>query len=450
MAKKIKFPLKMKNGAEVRTLDELKENFDLESVLGYFADGRLTTWLADRYYDDKVAAVSALSVDTTDLNAKLCEILEVEYKAEEDSIDLKLIQHRNEKYRILSVYTDEKDILNNIDIVAMDQNELYDILDKNPERVYLYGEKFDIPFGKKNVCYTGVNNPLVILEKEKYVFEYSETGITFKNIRYEDEVNPYTTRGELLYIENKYNEAFPLVKEAAENGNPRAMYILAMSYKDGSGVEFNQDLKCEWLNRANGLGEPLSMINYAYFCCKDKAEKLRILSEYFVPLKKLADSGDVLAQFEYGDYLCSETDDKKEIGVLILKEIALRGFVPAKCLLGIKYYFGEGIEEDLTKSFEWLNKAAEQGFAQAQDWIGFFYNQGIFVKRNDAEASKWFGRAAEQGYANAQYNLACLYEWGNGVTYNMKKAVDLYQKAAKQGHEDAQNRIKKLGTGVYI
>lgn len=450
MAKKIKFPLKMKNGAEVRTLDELKENFDLESVLGYFADGRLTTWLSDRYYDDKAATVSALSVDTTDLNAKLCEILEMEYQSEEDSTDLKSIQRRNEKLRILSTFTGDKEIISNIDIVAMNQNELFDILDKNPERVFLFGEKFNIPFNKKNVCYIGVNNPLVILEKEKLVYEYNKADIIFKNVRFDEQATKYLSKGEALYINNNFDEAIPYIEIESENNDPRALYMLAMAYKNGSGVEFNQDLKCEWLNRANGLGEPLSMINYAYFCCKDKAEKLRILSEYFVPLKKLADSGDVLAQFEYGDYLCSETDDKKEIGVLILKEIALRGFVPAKCLLGIKYYFGEGIEEDLTKSFEWLNKAAEQGFAQAQDWIGFFYNQGIFVKRNDAEASKWFGRAAEQGYANAQYNLACLYEWGNGVTYNMKKAVDLYQKAAKQGHEDAQNRIKKLGTGVYI
>ena len=46
MARIIRFPLKMKNGAEIRTLDELKENFDLESVLGYFTDGKLATWLA--------------------------------------------------------------------------------------------------------------------------------------------------------------------------------------------------------------------------------------------------------------------------------------------------------------------------------------------------------------------------------------------------------------------
>ena len=39
MARKIKFPLKMADGAEVRTLDELKEHFDVESVVGYFSDG---------------------------------------------------------------------------------------------------------------------------------------------------------------------------------------------------------------------------------------------------------------------------------------------------------------------------------------------------------------------------------------------------------------------------
>ena len=71
MARKIRFPLKMKNGAEVHTLDELKENFDLESVLVYFTDGKLATWLADRYYDEKAEAVSALSADSPELNAML-------------------------------------------------------------------------------------------------------------------------------------------------------------------------------------------------------------------------------------------------------------------------------------------------------------------------------------------------------------------------------------------
>lgn len=186
MAKKIRFPLKMKNGAEVRTLDELKENFDLESVLGYFTDGKLTTWLADRYYDEKAEAVSALSADTPELNAKLCNILEVEYQGDDDVADLEYIQRRNEKIRILSAYTDNKDILNNIDIVAMSQDELYDILDESSEKVYLYGDKFEIPFGKKNINYIGVNTPVVIIEKNKYADDFDEAGISFNNVVFEE------------------------------------------------------------------------------------------------------------------------------------------------------------------------------------------------------------------------------------------------------------------------
>ena len=186
MARIIRFPLKMKNGAEIRTLDELKENFDLESVLGYFTDGKLATWLADRYYDEKAAAVSALSADMPDLNAKLCEILEVEYKAEVDITNIDKIQRNNEKYKILCTITSDREILDNTDIVAMNQDDLYDILDEETEKIYLYGEKFEIPFERKNINYIGINNPLVIIDKTKYVDDFDEAGIKFKNVTFEE------------------------------------------------------------------------------------------------------------------------------------------------------------------------------------------------------------------------------------------------------------------------
>ena len=186
MGRKIRFPLKMKNGAEVRTLDELKENFDLESVLGYFTDGKLSTWLSDRYYDEKAEAVAALSADMPDLNAKLCEILEVEYEAEADETDVDLIARRREKLQIISGVTDNREILDNIDLVAMDQDELFDILDESPEKVYLYGDKFEIPFGKKNISYIGINKPLVIIDKSKYSEDFEASGISFRNVEFEE------------------------------------------------------------------------------------------------------------------------------------------------------------------------------------------------------------------------------------------------------------------------
>ena len=44
----VKFPLIMSDGTPVRTIEELREHFDLEAVLGYYSNGRLIKWLEDR------------------------------------------------------------------------------------------------------------------------------------------------------------------------------------------------------------------------------------------------------------------------------------------------------------------------------------------------------------------------------------------------------------------
>ena len=498
MAKKIRFPLKMKNGAEVRTLDELKENFDLESVLGYFTDGKLTTWLADRYYDEKAEAVSALSADTPDLNATLCEILEVEYQGDENIADLEYIQHRNEKLRILSSFTDKKEILNNIDIVALSQNELFDILDEKPEKVYLYGDKYSIPFGAQNVCYIGVNNPVITLDKMKYVFEYNEVGISFKNVRYDEAVNPYITKGELLYIDNQYEEAFPLVKEAAEKGNPRAMYILAMMYKDNCTKHYYAiKLTKEWLNKAYSFGEPLSTANYAYFCCDSNPEKKKAILKTKAPeLKKLADTGDTLAQFEYGAYLVSystiENDKSKGIDYMLI--CSSKCLCTASIVMGMYYENETILPKDCNKALEWYKKSYEQGNPQAPYEIARLYNDENLLGVDESMYAQWLDKAAEMGHAYAlnlignQYyvgscgrdksyvianryyaqamkngyawaavNLANNYKKGKGFdSVNTEKAIELYKKAyelavineADDAKEEAESGLKEFGITI--
>ena len=101
MARKIRFPLIMSNGADVRTLEELRENFDLKSILGYFENGKLETWLKDRYYDDIANAVSELSIDDIDLNEKISNIFEISYKKAVDDVDIDTLKRRNEKLEML-------------------------------------------------------------------------------------------------------------------------------------------------------------------------------------------------------------------------------------------------------------------------------------------------------------------------------------------------------------
>ena len=186
MAKKIRFPLKM-NGTDVRTLEELREHFDLESVLGYFANGKLVTWLRDRYYDNEADAVEQLDPNDAALNAKICKAIGVDYADDESETDLEAIKLRNEKLMNLRQRTSEQKIIDSVDIVAFSQDELFDILDEDTNDVYLCGEQFSIPLGRKNVRYTGVTRPLVLLGKNT-LKDYETNGITFENVRFEEGV----------------------------------------------------------------------------------------------------------------------------------------------------------------------------------------------------------------------------------------------------------------------
>ena len=448
MARKIRFPIKMKNGAEVRTLDELKENFDLESVLGYFTDGRLATWLSDRYYDEKAEAVAALSADTPDLNAKLCEILEVEYEAEADETDVELIARRREKFQIISGVTDNREILDNIDRVAMDQDELFDILDESPEKIYLYGDKFEIPFGKKNISYIGINAPLVVLEKEKGIYLYKKNDIKFSNVKFEDTINPDFAAGERLFLKGRFQEAFPLIKEAAENGNPRAMYIMARYCNDGyETVTINNKERNNWCEKAYSYKEPLSMYGYAAWCLNDKQdEKNKLYSQIFNDIKFLAESGDALAQgiigWMYDTGHGVEKDETK--AVEWYRKAAEQGYAYAQNNLGTMYLNGKGVTQDYAEALKWYHKSAEQGYVRAQCNLGYMYRNGKGVTQDYAEAVEWYRKAAEQGYAYAQNSLGGMCWEGEGVARNRPEAVEWYRKAAEQGYTDAQYRLGSI------
>lgn len=319
MARKIRFPLKMKNGAEVRTLDELKENFDLESVLGYFMDGKLQTWLADRYYDEKAASVSELSTNmwAWELAEKLCEILEVEYQKEYDDYNdtnLEYIQRRNEKLRILSAFTDDKEILDNIDIVALRQFDLWEIQDQikdgnfETDKIYLYGEGFYISADIKNVCYIGIGSekPYVEINTvdcdikiEPYnsiiwlsIFR-DKYNITFKNVRYDEEIHYYAAN---FYNEGKYDRdfVFEVLYQSALDGDTFDQVRIGWMYDTGNGVSQDYAEAVKWYRKA-------------------------------------AEQGNADAQNK----------------------------------LGFMYDNGYGVSEDKAKAVEWYRKAAEQGLEKA-------------------------------------------------------------------------------------
>lgn len=129
-------------------------------------------------------------------------------------------------------------------------------------------------------------------------------------------------------------------------------------------------------------------------------------------------------------------------------ELANNGNIEAQYALGLKYYFGKGVNCNREEAFKWIKASAEGGLIEANYRLGEFYERGIGVKRNFNKAIKYYKKAADSGNQDAQYYLgACYfrigeaYRTGNGVLENHEKALNYFKKSAKLGNDSAMYEI---------
>lgn len=136
-------------------MEELKDNFDTASVVGYFMEGKLETWLNDRYYEEEAEQVAALSKDDPALARKLCAVFGIACAAE-DGVDPEEIAYRQERLNRLKQYTDDETLWAQADKVAFDQEDLADLYDAGVEPIYLCAGSFKIPKSKQNLRYIAI------------------------------------------------------------------------------------------------------------------------------------------------------------------------------------------------------------------------------------------------------------------------------------------------------
>ena len=180
MAKKIKFALIL-NDVDVRTLESLQENFDFEKVVAYFLDGKLLTWLEDRYYENEAEKIRNLDKNSVDFNKHLCNALGVEYSGDEE-IDLEAVAKVNEKLAKLQQLTSDKEILKHAAQVAFSQEDLADLLDDGESTIYLCGKSFSIPTKLENRKYIGILGKPDIKISVETLEDLEAVGIVFENV----------------------------------------------------------------------------------------------------------------------------------------------------------------------------------------------------------------------------------------------------------------------------
>ncbi|HKW34350.1 MAG TPA: tetratricopeptide repeat protein [Candidatus Acidoferrum sp.] len=127
-----------------------------------------------------------------------------------------------------------------------------------------------------------------------------------------------------------------------------------------------------------------------------------------------------------------------------LHAAADRGFGAAFYDLGILYFEGCGVRQDMGEAFRFFELGAKGGYAAAQINLGYFYDHGLGVAQDHAAAAHWYLSAAESGEAQAQYNLADLYLHGEGVPRDEPAAFEWYKKAALKGHTGARIMVGSM------
>ena len=504
MAKKIKFALEMADGAKVRTnIEELREHFDIQSVLGYFVSGKLQEWLADRYYDEEAEKIGELSKDDQELNRKLCSILGVDYM-ETDKADIETLQRINEKKAILRQATSDTNIIDNAEWVAFDQEELADLLDEDATTIYLYGDKFNIPVRRKNMTYIGVNNPQISINAKEYK-DIESNDIKFVNVTLPEVLRPTQdtenkdkteyksldffdrirrkygdneAKAEKLFLENKFDEAEILFVEEAEKNNVRAYYFLEQYYLYGYGSypvmaekikEFRNIFKDSEspflkLQFLYGLSQETGEFEHEFLKIKDDLFRealegdpficgevidLKMREDYDVPRDiydqcvKIAISNKnchVLHFLGREAYSSGDLNLAKQYN----ENASKRGFPLAQVFLAVRC----SEEGDEDKAFILLKAAADKKCPEALAGLA----EGYYNQEDYYEAFKWAQKGAEKNYCLAQSILARCYVTGNGVEEDDDIGFLWGLKAGKQGDVYGQYLVGLsfyYGKGIY-
>ena len=181
------------------------------------------------------------------------------------------------------------------------------------------------------------------------------------------------------------------------------------------------------------------------YCLQDNSKASKNISQQLCSYRKAAEQGDADAQYNLGRCYYYGEGLEKDISQSIYWycESAEQGYTTAQsqCNLGVCYQNGEGISKDFHQAVFWYRKAAEQGHANAQNNLGWCYQNGEGISKDFHQAVFWYRKAAEQGHANAQNNLGWCYQNGKGISRDFHQAVFWYRKAAEQGDADAQYNL---------
>ena len=179
------------NGKEITSLPMLRTQVKPEELYPLLHDHSLLHWFVAQG-QEHLAYTLAQLLRTVKFTEEFCSILGFpsEHNRELSREELHAYAARK-KY--ISRYTDDETILSNPYSVALNQNELNEILFLGVNKIYLCEEAFKIPTEITDVCYVGIGG--AVIRQPLSPAEYSKHNITVENIPLPGQPADYISEG---------------------------------------------------------------------------------------------------------------------------------------------------------------------------------------------------------------------------------------------------------------
>jgi TPR repeat protein/uncharacterized protein (UPF0335 family) len=249
--------------------------------------------------------------------------------------------------------------------------------------------------------------------------------------------------------------------DATKRGYVSALNDLAVLYENGDGVEANGAQAIELFKKAAQQGDPLAMYNLALHYRDGTNDVKRDVGQAAEWFAKSAESGSVSAMVELGDALINGRGQAQNPrrGLEWLQRAADAGSVRAKFLLGMTYLKGKicgcggedspnSQRQDPDLALLWFGRVAETGDSDAQAILARIMERGIGLLNPQPEiAERYWRLAAYGGSESAQFEFADRLRRGFLLVkqeFGEHEAITLLQRAMSQGSPQAALALAQI------
>jgi|GEM_PF-1163026 len=228
-----------------------------------------------------------------------------------------------------------------------------------------------------------------------------------------------------------------LIQLAASLNSGAARFYLAFCYETGTGVEQSPISASEEYKQAEKSWPRIDMCKfdflYTYANGQQRIDETSPLGQYLLGVR-----------YRYGFGIEQDLDKAIELCTIAAKRGCLAAPLSLAC-----FYLGrskmENKQEYLIQAQKWLEEAANQKSSCAQQMLAVMYDgmvpghEKLFpIQQNFNKAASLYKEAAAKGNSVAQIRLALFYIFGIGVEKNPEAAFKLLKQGAEQGNKDGK------------